>query len=102
MTIAIGDALLLALALLVGAGLGLFFFGGLWLTLRRLPTARRPALLVFGSLFIRLIVTVFGFYLVMGGSWERLIACMVGFILMRLFLVRRLVPGRTNTAPAER
>jgi F1F0 ATPase subunit 2 len=44
-------------AALVGAGLGLLasaaFFGGLAVTVERLPAARRPALLVLGSFLLR-------------------------------------------------
>ena len=36
-----------------------------------------------------------GFYFVMQGSWERLAAAMVGFLLMREILVRRL--GKTTS-----
>jgi F1F0 ATPase subunit 2 len=52
------------------------------------------------SLMIRLGVTLAGFYLVMAGRWERLLACLVGFLLMRTVLVRRLGPVSTQT-PGE-
>ncbi len=83
------DLLHLALALMAGAVLGVFFFGGLWLTLRQLPKTKQPMLLVFGSLLGRSIITVAGFYWVMGGSWQRLLAAAAGFILMRQLLIRR-------------
>jgi F1F0 ATPase subunit 2 len=44
----------LVLSLLIGAGLGLFYFGGLWLTVRRLPFTRHPILLTLTSLIGRL------------------------------------------------
>ena len=83
-----GDLLLLMLALAAGMGLGIFYFGGLWLTVRRLPTARQPALLSLLSFFGRLGVVLFGFYLVMGGHWERLLVCLLGFLGARVILVR--------------
>jgi F1F0 ATPase subunit 2 len=78
-------------------GLGLFYFGGLWLTVRRLPGSRTPELLILGSFVGRLAVTLAGFYLVMGGRWERLLACLAGFLITRTFLLYRLKP--TLSAP---
>jgi F1F0 ATPase subunit 2 len=89
----------LGLALIVGVGLGLFYFGTLWLTLKYLPKIRRPELLTLGGFFIRMAITLFGFYLIMGGRWERLLIALGGFILARIFLTRRLrARGRTPVA----
>jgi F1F0 ATPase subunit 2 len=68
--------------------LGLFYFGGLWLTVKRLPFSARPALLTLCSYLGRLIVTLSGFYVVMAGSWELLLAVVSGFMVMRIILVR--------------
>ena len=83
-----GELLPLMVALAAGIGLGLFYFGGLWLTVRQLPTARRPALLSLCSFFGRLGVVLFGFYLVMDSHWERLLVCLSGFLGIRIILVR--------------
>ncbi len=91
----------LAIALAAGAGLGLVFFGGLWLTLLRLPSARRPALLALGSLAGRIVIAVGGFYLIMDGSWQRLLACVVGFLLARQWVMRRLSPPLNRPSTAE-
>lgn len=85
----------LVLAWAAGAGLGLFYFGGLWLTVRRLPDSRVPALLFLGSFAGRLAVTLLGFYLVMDGRWERMLICLVGFLMARQLLISRLRPERT-------
>ena len=92
------DVLHLSIALVVGMVLGLFHFGTLWLTVRYLPRGRRPTLLTVGSFFARTAVSVLGFYLVMGGRWERLLACLFGFMVIRGFLVRRWRPERTNVS----
>jgi F1F0 ATPase subunit 2 len=42
------------LGLFLGLLLGLFYFGGLWLTVRRLPRSSSPHLLWLGSLALRL------------------------------------------------
>ena len=83
----------LILALVAGIGLGVFYFGGLWLTVRRLPTAQRPALLSLLSFFVRLGVVLFGFYFVMDGRWVRLLVCLLGFLGARVILVRRWGPA---------
>lgn len=83
----------LAFAALAGAGLGLLFFGGLWYTIQQLPHSRRPALLLLGSFVLRLSLTLFGFYLILGGTAaavDRLLAALLGFLLVRLLLTRRL------------
>lgn len=73
-----------------GAALGVFHFGGLWLTVQRLSTSRNAPLLMFASFVIRAVVVLSGFFLVMGGRWERLVACLAGFLLARAMLIRRL------------
>lgn len=87
------SAINLVLAAFAGLALGLFYFGGLWYTVRRLSAARRPWLLVLGSYVVRLVVTVVGMYLVMAGDWKRLVACLAGFLLARIVLTRRLGPA---------
>lgn len=77
-----------------GIGLGIFYFGGLWLTVRQLPTARQPVLLSLGSFFGRLTVVVFAFYLVMDGQWQRLLVCLLGFLGTRVICVRIWGPER--------
>ncbi|HWL09570.1 MAG TPA: ATP synthase subunit I [Planctomicrobium sp.] len=86
-----------------GAGLllGLIYFGGLWLTIRQLSNARRPVVLFLVSLVLRSAIAVTGFYLVMGNHWERAIACLVGFIIVRLILTSQLRPDRVNPLQAS-
>ena len=84
--------LLLVPSLLGGLALGAFYFGGLWLTVRRLPESRQPALLALGSLAGRLGVTLLGVYLLTGGQWARIGVCLLGFFVMRTLLVQRWQP----------
>ena len=95
------DALSLLVAFLAGIGLGSFYFGALWLTVRQLPTTRRPFSLSFFSFVVRLAVTLFGFYLAMGGHWERLLVCLLGFVGMRNVLTRIWGPDRTCGTPCK-
>lgn len=82
------DTLALMLAWVVGGALGTFFFGGLWWTIRKSLASPKPALWVFGSLLLRMGVTMTGFYLVSGGDWQRLLSCLVGFVMARQLATR--------------
>lgn len=75
-------------ALATGTALGLFYFGGLWLTVNRLNKSSQPALLSLASFFVRTAVVLSGFYYVMEGRLVRLLVAMAGFLIVRVFLVR--------------
>ncbi len=77
-----------ALAAAAGALLGLFFFGGLWWTIRKAMASKAPALWFGGSLILRSAGVITGFYFVSGGHWERALACLLGFVAARIVLVR--------------
>ena len=85
------EALAVALATVAGAALGALFFGGLWWTVRKLVSSTQPALWLLGSLLLRTSLAVAGFYVVSGGRWDRLLACLLGFALARV-LVTWLTP----------
>ena len=76
----------LVLPLLAGVFLGMFFFGGLWWTIRRGVSSKLPAALFFFSLLLRTGVALAGFYFVARGDWHRVLACLVGFMLARILV----------------
>ncbi|WP_201750258.1 ATP synthase subunit I [Tautonia marina] len=84
----------LILAFTAGGLIGAIAFGGLWLTVRRLPTSRRPGLLLLGSFVGRLGICLPLIFVVMGGHWERLAACLVGLLAVRTVMIRRWGPDR--------
>jgi F1F0 ATPase subunit 2 len=90
------DILPLALALVAGALLAAIFFGGLWWTVHKGVKSERPALWFLGSLLLRTIIILGGFYLVSQGHWSRLAVCLLGFLIARFIVVKRL-----TRAPAE-
>jgi len=96
------DHVSLLWAFLAGLALGGFYFGGLWLTVRRLPAAQHVAPLFLLSFVGRMAVSLGGFYLVMDGDWRRAVACLVGFLVMRMVLTRRWGPARTAAKSAVR
>ena len=81
-------------AVLGGATLGLFYYAGLWFTLRNLPQQTHPALWVFGSFILRLAISVAGFYFILGPDRNRLRlgVALLAFIVARVVLTRRLQP----------
>jgi len=81
--------------LLAGAGLGVIFYAGLWLTVRALLTTRHPSLLAFASFWIRALVVLAGFLFLARGRWEYALICSVGFTMGRLAVS---IPLRMPTA----
>lgn len=99
---AMNEALILALAWMAGAGLGVIFFGGLWWTLRRGLVSPRPALWLLGGLLLRTGLVLAGFYAVADGHWERLLACLLGFALARSAAIRLAGPPLEYSAHPAR
>jgi len=82
------EALTLVLVWVAGVGLGAMFFGGLWWTIHKGVSSKHPALWFFGSLLLRTSITLAGFYFVAHGHWKRLLLCLLGFVMARLFVTR--------------
>ena len=95
------EVVLLAPAFAAGLLLGAIFFGGLWWTVIRGVSSQQPAPWFLGSMLLRTIVTLAGFYLVGRGNWERWVLCLLGFFLAR-FVVKWLTgpPAGQHKPPA--
>lgn len=78
----------LAFAALAGFALGALFYASLWWTLRRILASSRPALWQLGGMLSRMALALGGFYLVGGGQWQQLLACLLGFMLARPVIMR--------------
>jgi F1F0 ATPase subunit 2 len=76
----------------LGILLGAFFFGGLWLTLHRVLSSSYSALWLLGSLLLRISVVLAGFYFIASDHWQKLAACLVGFIIARIVIVHLYKP----------
>ncbi len=96
------DPLALSLAAVAGVLLGLFFFGGLWWTVRRAVDSPRPALWVGGSLLLRMGGTAGGFVVVSAGDWQRLLACLLGFWAARWLAIRLTVRSTAKPVGVSR
>jgi F1F0 ATPase subunit 2 len=75
-------------AALAGMLLGVFFFGGLWWTVRKTLSSPLAAFWFSGSFLVRTAIVLLGFYFVAQGDWRRITGCVAGFLGARLFVVR--------------
>jgi F1F0 ATPase subunit 2 len=78
----------LVLPLLAGVLLGMFFFRGLWWTIRRGVSSKQPAVLFLFSFLLRTSIAMAGLYFVARGDWRRVLSCLVGFMLARILVTR--------------
>lgn len=81
---------ILLVVFMAGMALGAFYFLNLWRTVSRMTTAPNPTAMMITNFVLRMVVVLAGFFLIMDGRWERALAAMLGFLLMRQVLVRSL------------
>ncbi|MEM7759184.1 MAG: ATP synthase subunit I [Cyanobacteria bacterium P01_A01_bin.40] len=83
-------------AFIVGASLGLFYFGGLWLTVQQLPVTQHPYRLIFFSLISRLGITLFILSLILSSNSVYgvipLLLCCLGFLGIRTIMILSVRP----------
>jgi F1F0 ATPase subunit 2 len=77
-------------SLFAGILLGGLFFGGLWWTVKRGLNSARPEVWFLGSQVLRIGLAIGGFFVVSGGKWNRLVACLAGFLIARSIVLRYL------------
>jgi F1F0 ATPase subunit 2 len=97
------EFLILALALVAGLLLGAIFFAGLWWTVRKGVLSKHPALWFLGSMLLRMSIVLLGFCFVGRGDWQRLVVCLLGFIIARYIVMRltRTLVERPHSATKE-
>ncbi len=78
-------------ALCAGWLLGLFYFGGLWWTVRRGALSSRLAVWCAASALLRMAAVVAAFYFVLTrGGLANLMACLGGLLIARVVITRRI------------
>jgi F1F0 ATPase subunit 2 len=80
--------MMIVVALIGGLILGILFFGGLWLTVKRTLGSSYFALWLLGSSLIRTGIVLTGFYFMAQGSLLQLLVSVAGFIAGRLLILR--------------
>ena len=89
--------ILLFLAFLWGTFLGLFYFGGLWLTLKTMLGKRRPGRRLVISAVARLALVLSGFWIILRRDPAIFFFTLAGFFLARIVLTRML--GHESKGP---
>lgn len=75
---------------LTGVLLGLVFLQGLWVTVRDIDRSHRPALRLLISLLLRFSVVLAGFFfLTTYAGWQHVLTAVLGFTLLRVYVMRR-------------
>jgi F1F0 ATPase subunit 2 len=88
--------LLLVVSFFGGALLGAFYFSSLWNTVKKVTDEGKQGMFLITGYFVRTAIVLAGFYMIMSGRWERIVAALIGFILMREIMKRFL--GRQKAA----
>ncbi len=83
--------------LLGGVFLGLLFFGGLWLTIKYAVKARNAGPWFVLSMLLRTALVLAGFYLIAQGEFAAFLACLLGFILSRMMVIKKIRSLKTVT-----
>jgi F1F0 ATPase subunit 2 len=92
----------LTTGVVAGLILGGLFFGALWLTVRRMPSASSPVLLTAGSYVIRLIGLGMGLFAVLRlGGTPSLLAALAGLLAARQIMIVRLASRARDIQPID-
>ncbi len=102
-----GNSPALITALFLGGGLGILYFGGLWITIQRLTHAKQPVALMWFSFLLRLGAALGIFYLILQwGAPDQLLAlllvCFFGFLLARNLLIGHIRPQKRSRQPRDK
>ena len=84
---------LLVLSFFGGALLGAFYFNSLWNTVKKVTDEGKQGMFLLTGYFLRTGVVLAGFYIIMSGRWERVVAALAGFILIRE-IMKRVIGGQ--------
>jgi F1F0 ATPase subunit 2 len=79
----INETLHLVISFTIGLALGALYLGTLWIAVRRLPRAKRPGFSLLSSAVLRIVLLLTAWYWIADGSWEILLACLLGFLILR-------------------
>jgi F1F0 ATPase subunit 2 len=87
-----GDLQQVLYCLPAGMVIGSFHFGGLWLTIHRLTGERSRGVMFAAGFVLRSFVTLTAVFMVSGGEWIGMTACLAGILIMRKIYIFNLQP----------
>ncbi|HRP57287.1 ATP synthase subunit I [Agriterribacter sp.] len=69
-----------------GLASGFLFYGGLWMTVKKGMSMKRPQLLFAVSFLLRSVIVIITFYFAGSGQWQRIVICAVGLLIARVIV----------------
>lgn len=84
------------IAFLLGSVLGGFYFGGLYLSVRKMTEVKYPGLLMVISLAIRMGVLLIVFFYISKGGYKDILLALLGVILVRFAITFALKESKEN------
>lgn len=84
------DWIIILFALLSGALTGLIYFGGLWLTLKKIAQYKLSYTLLILSFIVRAAIVLLIFYAMVIYHWAYLAIALISFLAMRQLLLSKL------------
>lgn len=84
-----------------GILLGAFYFGGLWLTARRLPASASPGRLWLISFAARLFPVLLGLWAALKVNSTAFFITLAAFFMVRLIMSRRIAPAHRPNAESK-
>ncbi len=83
-------------AILIGILLGVVFFGGLWITVRKIGETDQFATRYFASFVIRMAIMIGGLFLVLKLGIVPLFFAVSAMLLVRVLMIRRISVAQTS------
>lgn len=90
------------IAFLIGTLLGVLYFGGLYVTVSLMTRVRFPSLLMMGSLVLRMVLLLYGFYLLRNGGVYSILIALFAVILVKFIMVSMVRRSIEKPGPADR
>jgi len=78
-----------------GAAIGVVYFGGLWLTVNRIPTTQTPGILIIISFLVRTFIMMVGFFLLFSWAGYYALPSFIGILIVRFIMINKVQPNRS-------
>lgn len=72
---------------LMGIGIGLIYFGGLYWSTGKIDSVKSPAFLMIASMLLRMIILLLGLYYLAQSGYQSVLAGFVGIMIVRFIMV---------------